>query len=176
MKSLDEHNRGAKHGKNMSCEDLKLVKKCLAIDLNKVINWDKSGQAMQIHGSGIPYHFKGFNETYWKDIASQRWIQTPNIYFYTSGNGALDITFDIESLALNINDETSSVSDSTSAKYLNALGKDIAMIRKLSFIAHNFYELQMAEKKSSGAILKFPDAYREINSLDDGTSENNNNI
>ena len=70
MKSLDEHNRGAKHGKNMSCEDLKLVKKCLAIDLNKVINWDKSGQAMQIHGSGIPYHFKGFNETYWKDIAS----------------------------------------------------------------------------------------------------------
>ena len=88
----------------------------------------------------------------------------------------MDITFDIESLALNINDETSSVSDSTSAKYLNALGKDIAMIRKLSFIAHNFYELQMAEKKSSGAILKFPDAYREINSLDDGTSENNNNI
>ena len=73
MKSLDEHNRGEKNGKNMSSLDLRLVKKCMAMDLSKVINWDKSGQAMQIFGSSIPYHFEGFNETYWKDIASKKW-------------------------------------------------------------------------------------------------------
>jgi hypothetical protein len=42
------------------------------------------------------------------------------------------------------------------------------VIRKLSFIAHNFYELKLAQEKSSGDILKYPGAYEEINYLSDG--------
>ena len=62
------------------------------------------------------------------------------------------MAFDMNTFALEINDEnkelTKSGYDPVPANYQNALEKDIAMIRKLSFIAHNFYELQMAENKS----------------------------
>ena len=98
MKSLDEHNRGEKNGKNMSSLDLRLVKKCMAMDLSKVINWDKSGQAMQIFGSSIPYHFEGFNETYWKDIASKKW-DWPSVILSTSEYGALEMAFDMSPFA-----------------------------------------------------------------------------
>lgn len=45
----------------MSKDDLRIVHQAMKEDLSKVIDWDKSAEAMHIYPTPTPYHHRGFD-------------------------------------------------------------------------------------------------------------------
>ena len=41
------------------------------MDLSDVKIWEQTAMEMHIHPGPTPYHFKAFNDKYWKEVAAR---------------------------------------------------------------------------------------------------------
>ena len=69
----------------------------MAMDLSEVKIWNQTAMEEHIHPGPTPYHFKAFNDKYWKEIATRPFYINEPVEL-KNGEGIINLTLNIEAL------------------------------------------------------------------------------